>query len=169
MSANPLIPSIRLTNLVLFLGCTGLILIGLYMQHGMDLAPCALCITQRIFIIATGLLALIAFVFNPAQLGLRIFAGLGILMSIIGGGFSARHTYLQSLPPESQPACGPSLGYLIENFPLQDAFSVLLRGDGNCSEVAWTFLGISIPGWTIVAFAGLVIINLWQFFRTRSA
>ena len=32
-------------------------------------------------------------------------------------------------------------------------FSVLvLEGDGSCAEVVWTFLGISIPGWTLVGY-----------------
>jgi len=33
----------------------------------------------------------------------------------------------------------------------------LLRGDGNCAEVAWTFMGLSIPGWTLVVFVGFAI------------
>ncbi len=161
-------PTIRLTNLILFLGCVGLILTGLYMQYQMDLHPCALCITQRIFIIATGLLALLAFLHHPRCLGLRIYASLGILTAVIGGGFSSRQLWLQSLPPDQAPACGPGLEYMIENFPLAEAFQLLLRGDGNCAEVAWTFLGISIPGWTLVAFIGLVLMNIWQWIRAAS-
>lgn len=159
------LPNIRLTFLIIFLGCTGLILVGLYMQHFMDLYPCPLCITQRVFIIAVGVTALAAFIFNPAALGRRIFAGLGILFAIAGGSFSTRQLYLQSLPEGQAPACGPDVAYLLENFPLMDALSVLLRGDGNCAEVVWTFLGISIPGWTLVAFAGLVGFNIWQAVR----
>ena len=86
---------------------------------------------------------------------------------IIGGGFSSRQVWLQSLPPDQVPACGPDLSYLIENFPLKEAFMVLLRGDGNCAEVTWTFLGVSIAGWTLVAFSGLMLINLWQWVRAE--
>ncbi len=159
------LPSARLTFLILFLGCTGLIGVGLYMQYAMDLYPCPLCITQRIFIIAVGLTGLLAFIFNPQKFGRRVFAVFGILFAMIGGGFSSRQLWLQSLPEDQVPACGPGITYLLENFPLRDAFSVLLRGDGNCAEVVWTFLGVSIPGWTLVAFSGLVLFNVWQFFR----
>lgn len=161
------LPSARTTFLILFLGCTGLILVGMYMQYVMGLYPCPLCITQRVFIVAVGLTALLAFIFNPKATGRRIFGVLGVLFAIAGGAFSSRQLWLQSLPEDQVPACGPSIDYLLENFPLMDALSVLLRGDGNCAEVAWSFLGISIPGWTLVAFTGLAAINVWQILRRK--
>ncbi len=157
--------SYRRTGFIIFFGCAGLILTALYMQHYMDMAPCALCITQRVFIIVVGLLALVGAIQNPAPLGRRIYAGLGLLAAIIGGAFSSRHIWLQSLPEDLVPACGPSLDYLLETFPLREALEVLLRGDGNCAEVSWTLLGISIPGWTLVAFIGLALLTLWQGLR----
>lgn len=159
------LPSSRLTFLIIFLGCAGLMLVGLYMQYAMDLHPCPLCITQRVFIIAVGVSALLAFIVNPRRLGTRIFAFLGFLFAVIGGSFSSRQLWLQSLPEDEVPACGPTLDYMLNNFPLTEALSVLLRGDGNCAEVAWSFLGISIPGWTLVAFIGLALFNIWQMFR----
>lgn len=161
--------SSRHTFALIAIGCTGLILTGLYMQEVMGLIPCALCITQRIFIIAVGLSALIAFFHKPKGFGQKMYAGAGIIFAIIGGSFSFRQVYLQSLPADQVPACGPDISYMFENFPLKDALTLLLRGDGNCAEVAWTFMGVSIPGWTLVAFAGLVGFNLWQFFRTPQA
>lgn len=159
------LPSARLTFLVIFLGCTGLILTGFYMQFVMGLYPCPLCITQRVFIVAVGLTALLAFFINPKALGRRIFGAFGVLFALAGGSFSGRQIYLQNLPEDQVPACGPDIGYLLENFPLMDALSVLLRGDGNCAEVHWSFLGLSIPGWTLVAFAGLALFNIWQILR----
>ncbi|TQV82520.1 disulfide bond formation protein B [Exilibacterium tricleocarpae] len=158
-------PGIRLTNLIVFLGCCGLILTALYMQHVMDLLPCALCVTQRVFVIAVGVLALGAYLLNPGAAGRRWFAGLGVLAAALGASFAGRHVWLQSLPPDQQPACGPSLDYILETFPLREALDVLLAGDGNCAEVVWQFLGLSIPAWTLVAFAGLIVINLWQLLR----
>lgn len=159
------LPSPRQTFALIAAGCLGLILTGLYMQHVMKLIPCALCITQRIFIIAVGLTALVGFFHGPTGFGQKIYAGLGAVFAITGSSFSMRQIYLQSLPADQAPACGPDIAYMFDNFPLMDALSLLLRGDGNCAEVAWTFLGISIPGWTLVAFAGLAIFNLWQFIR----
>ncbi|WP_317932516.1 disulfide bond formation protein B [Halioxenophilus sp. WMMB6] len=162
---NSLMPGIRLTNLILALGSAGLIGVGLYFQYQLGLTPCALCITQRIFIIAVGVTAAVAALLGVRYGWRRVLAGLGMLLAIIGGGFSSRQLWLQSLPEDLVPACGPSLGYILDAFPLKDALAVLLRGDGNCAEVVWTFLGVSIPGWTLVAFIGLALINLWQILR----
>ena len=86
---------------------------------------------------------------------------LTIVAALVGGGFSIRQLWLQSLPADQVPACGPSVDYILENFPLSKALEMLLRGDGNCAEVLWTFLGISIPGWTLVAFAMIIVGSLY--------
>lgn len=160
------LPSSRQIFALIAAGCFGLILAGLYMQHFMGLIPCALCITQRIFIIGVGIVALIGCIHSPTGYGQKMYAGLGVLLAVTGGSFSARQIHLQSLPADQVPACGPDIAYMFDNFPLMDALSLLLRGDGNCAEVSLTFLGLTIPGWTLVAFAGLAAFNLWQFFRS---
>lgn len=163
-----LIPSLRSVFLLIFLGCTGLMLTGYYMQYVMGLQPCALCMTQRVFIVAVGLVALLAWGVNAKGLLRRVLASLGMLFAVAGGYFSSRQLYLQSLPEDQVPACGPSIDYLLDNFPIMEALEVMLRGDGNCAEVAWSFLGLSIPAWTLVAFAGLFVLNFWQCLRKVS-
>ncbi len=158
-------PSIRFFNLIIFLGCAGLIATGLYMEHILSLAPCPLCITQRIFIILTGFIGLIACLHNPIDWGRRAYGLLGVIAASAGGYFSAHHVWLQSLPPEDVPACGPGLKYMFEAFPLQEAVSLLLQGDGNCAEVSWTLFSLSIPAWTLVAFIGLALLHFYQIFR----
>lgn len=155
----------RLTNLVIFIGCVGLILTALGFQEILGLHPCALCITQRIFVVAVGLVALAACLHNPAALGRRLYAGIGIIAAAIGAGFSARHMYLQGLSPEEMPSCGPGLEYMFENFPVTQAFELLLRGDGHCGDIVWQLLGLSMPAWVLIAFVGLAIVNLWQMAR----
>lgn len=157
-------PTIRQTNLLLVLGCIALILAALYMEHVMGMAPCPLCITQRIFVILIGLIALVALVHNPAVLGRRLYSVLGVAAAIGGAAFASRHLWLQSLPEDQVPACGPGLAYMFEEFPLGEALSLLLQGDGNCAKVD-TLFGWSIAGWTLVAFIGLGLINLYQALR----
>ena len=157
--------TIRTTFLLIFLGCTGLNLTALYFQYGMDMHPCPLCITQRVFVFAVSLCALAAAVHNPAKLGRCIYSGLAILAAGVGGSVSLRHVWLQNLPEDQVPACGPGLSYMFENFPLQDAVNLLLQGDGNCADVSWEMLGLSMPAWVAVAFAAMIIVNLWQMWR----
>jgi len=159
--------SIRQTHLLIAFGCLGLILTALLMQYQFDLAPCPLCITQRIFVIAVGLTSLFAALHNPALVGQRVYGLLGMLFGAIGTGFAARHMWLQSLPEDLAPACGPPLGFMFENFPLTQAFELLLQGDGNCAKTVFSFLGLSIPGWTAVAIVGLVALCLYQTLRRR--
>lgn len=156
--------STRQTNLIIFLGCAVLILIGVYLEHVMKLAPCPLCITQRAFIDAVGLLGFAAFIHNPSRKGQRIYAGLGILFALGGIYFAQHHLWLQGLPADQVPACGPGLAYMFEVFPLMEAFQLLLQGDGSCATPHLIF-GLKIPTWTLIAFIGLAIVNLYQLLR----
>lgn len=147
------------------LASASLIAFALYLQHVLGEHPCPLCITQRLFVIAVGLIALAAAVHNPAQTGRRVWSALVLLATIGGGIVAARHVWIQRLPEDQVPACGPSLDYMFENFPFQQAVHLLFMGDGNCAQVGWTLLGFSIPEWTLLAFAGFAAAALLQFFR----
>lgn len=162
-----MVPSVRKTNLLIFIACTLMILAALYMQHVMGMNPCPLCITQRIFVILTGLIALIAALHNPALTGRRIYAVLGIISPILGACFAGRQLWLQSLPADQVPACGDmALSYMLEVFPLMDALKLLLQGDGSCAHVD-KILGLSLALWTFIAFIGLAGVNLYQLLRKR--
>ena len=155
-------PSPRQVFLLMFVACLSLILVALYMQHVMELTPCYLCITQRVFVMLTGGFALLAFLHNR---GLRIYGALTALSALSGSFFSGKQLWLQSLPEDQVPACGPPAEYLFDVFSFNQAVGMLLRGDGNCAEVQWTFLGLSIPGWTLICFLGLAALGIWQVVR----
>jgi disulfide bond formation protein DsbB len=151
---------------LLFLGCAGAMAFAvLFLQQALGLAPCPLCVTQRVFVILTGLFALLGAVHNPARTGRRIYAGLCALSAVGGGAVAARHVWLQHLPEDQVPACGPGLDYILDTLPLRDAFSVIMMGDGNCAEELWSFLGLSIPEQTLILFAGLAVLSGWQLLR----
>lgn len=156
----------RTLFLSIFLFCCGLMATGYYMEFVLDMEPCPLCMTQRVFIVLAGLIALAGGVHKPALWGTRIYGVLTALAAAIGAGFSIRQLYLQSLPADQVPACGPSVSYILETFPLSKALEMMLKGDGNCAEIAWQFLGISIPGWTLLAFAMVVTSSLYLAWRS---
>ncbi len=159
------IPGTRNLYWLIGLGCVFLMAVALYMEHVMNLMPCPLCVFQRVAVIAAGILALIAAIHNPGKRGMQIYGGLVVLASVTGAGFSMRQLYLQSLPADQVPACGPGLDYLMDVFPLTEVVQMVLTGDGSCAEVMWTMLGISIPGWTLIGFIGLIAAGLFQIFR----
>lgn len=132
------------------LACTlGVLGFGLYLQHGLHLEPCPLCILQRMAFVGVGLTALIAFLHNPGIVG-RMFYGLMILLlSLAGAAVAIRNLWLQHLPPDQVPSCGPGFDYMMEAFPLSKALPMIFEGSGECAEVAWTMLGLSIPAWAL--------------------
>lgn len=139
---------------------------GYYLQYAQGLEPCPLCITQRFFLFSCAVIAFIALIHRPQSTGTKVYGLLGALFALAGSGFSSRQLYLQSLPEGQAPACGPSIDFIFQTFPITEALSILLRGDGNCAEVTWTFLSLSIPGWTLIAFLALAIAALMQLRST---
>ncbi|HDY83556.1 MAG TPA: disulfide bond formation protein B [Halieaceae bacterium] len=137
----------------------------LYLEEVLDLAACPLCMTQRVFVVQWGAIALIAVLHNPRRWGRRVYGALCALAAIAGGAVASRHVWLQHLPPEQVPACGPSLEYMLETLPFSETLSIVLMGDGNCADTLWTFLGLSIPEQTLALFVVVTAICLWQAFR----
>lgn len=160
--------TIRSTNLLIVLAVAFMMAVALYMEHAMGLEPCPLCVGQRVFVILVGIWALIAWIHHPGVIGRRFYAGLGILSGVAGAAVSSRQLWLQSLPEDQVPSCGPSFDFILDTAPFLDALRVMLVGDGNCAEVAWSLFGISIPGWTLIGFILLVLVNVWQFCRRSS-
>lgn len=138
---------------------TGFLLAGaLVMEHVFDLDPCPLCLMQRVWFAFAGLISLAALLHSPRW---GIYPLLTMLASVIGAGFSTRQLYLQSLPADQIPACGPDMSYMLDNFPLSDVLAAMTRGTGSCAEVAWQF-GLTIPGWALVGFLTIFVLAVLQ-------
>jgi len=130
---------------------------ALFLQYQQDLEPCPLCIFQRVFVIITGVIMLVAALHNPAAVGRRVYGLLLLIPGIAGVIVAGRHVWLQSLPPDQVPECGPGLEYMLQAFPFHEAMSMVFKGSGECAAVQWTFLGLSIPAWTLMIFIGLCV------------
>jgi len=145
-------------NLAGFLACAGMLGFGYYLQFAVGLEPCPLCILQRIMLLATGLAFLVAALHNPTRpAGAGIYAGVIALFAATGAAIAARHTWIQHLPEDQRPACGPSLDFMLSTFGPVKSLGRILRGSGECGKVDWTFLSFSIPEWTLVAFLAFAI------------
>ena len=162
---SSIIPAPRPLNALAFLACLAAIVGALYLQHVDGLEPCPLCIFQRVGVIAGAVILLIASLHGPKNIGVRIYGALTTLAALGGGAVAARHIWLQNLPADQVPACGPGLDYMLEVFPLQNVLQQVLAGSGECAEMDWSFLGLSLPGWSMVVFAGLLLVGLIQMFR----
>ncbi|OZG74295.1 disulfide bond formation protein B [Hahella sp. CCB-MM4] len=145
----------------------GLMGFAFYLQYVEGLEPCPLCMAQRIAFVTLGLVFLIAFLHGPEKVGTIIYTSLGGLVALAGLSLAIRQLWLQSLPEDQVPACGPGLEYMLEVFPMSEVITMMLKGTGECAEVQWTFLGVSIPGWTALAFVGFIAVLLFTFMRKQ--
>lgn len=138
--------------------CAALLAYAYYLQFHVGLEPCPLCIFQRMAVFALGVVFLIAFVHNPARLGARIYSVLLGVSALTGIGLAARHLYIQAQPAGSVPACGATLDFMLQAFPLTEVIRKVLTGSGECAKVDWTFLGLSMPAWVLAAF---LVLGAW--------
>lgn len=158
--------SYRMINGLLLLASVVGMSFALYLEHVRGLAPCPLCIFQRVGLITMGVFALVGFLHNPKARVLKVLysllATLGILWSFA---VAARHVWIQHLPANEVPSCGPGLNYLVDVLPMRDVLAQVLTGSGECANIDWTFLGLSLPMWSLMFFAVLLVLNLVQLFR----
>jgi disulfide bond formation protein DsbB len=133
-------------------------------QYVDGLQPCPLCMTQRGFYVLTAAFALLGALHGR---GHRVYGALVALAALGGAGVAGRQVWLQHLPKDQVPACGPSLEYMLETLPMGDVLVQMFRGDGNCAVVDWQLLGLSMAEWSLLAFLALAAASLWQALRKR--
>jgi disulfide bond formation protein DsbB len=134
----------------------------------MGLEPCPLCIFQRIAFAALGLLFLIGALHGPRDpAGRKTYGVLAFIAAAVGIGIAARHVYVQLLPQDMGSSCGPPLSFLSETMGPFEVFRTVLTGTGNCGNIDWQFLGLTMPMWSLVWFAALAVWALVTAFRAR--
>ena len=219
---NPFRWTFRAQCLFAFAVCAALLAFAVYMQLKVGLVPCPLCIFQRIAFTATGVVFLIAGLHAPrgafgqrayallallaaligvgiagrhvwiqhlppdqvpacgpgldylrellplsGVIGQRIYSALALIAAGVGVGIAGRHVWLQHLPPDQVPSCGPGLDYMRELMPLTSVIRKVLTGSGECARVDWTLFGLSMAEWGLVWFLLLALWAAWLTFRRR--
>jgi disulfide bond formation protein DsbB len=129
-----------------------------YLEAVLFLDPCPLCLVDRGILVAIAGVCFIAFIHNSNGLMRWVYTSVATLFGFIGVGVAARHIWLQGLPPDQVPECGPDLSYMLDVFPLGDVIKRIFTGSGQCAEVSWTFLGMTIPQQTLLLFITLIIL-----------
>ena len=157
----------RQGNLLGFAACVGLLAYAYYAQMVLHLEPCPLCIFQRVGVFALGVVFLIAAAHDPVGWGRRVYAVLLGAAALAVIGVAVRHLYIQSLPEGSVPACGASLDFMLKVFSLSEVLVKVLTGSGECAKVTWTFLGLAMPAWVLIAALALGAYGLWINLRRQ--
>lgn len=147
-----------------FVACAALIGYALFVQYVQHVEPCPLCILQRVAFIGIGAVFLVGALHAPRGGGRHVYVGLLILFALAGIGIASRHLWLQSLPPDQVPACGPGLGYMLDAFPIGETIRMVFTGSGECAETNWRFLGLTMPAWSLIWF---VLLAIWALVTVR--
>jgi len=140
---------------------------ALVLEYAFHMEPCALCLTQRLFFMLAGLVAMLGMVASTAS---RAFPIATAVTALVGIGFALRQLYLYLLPPEQVPACGAPITRLIEYAPFMEVFNAMTRGTGNCAEAAFPFLGMDMPGYFIplASLAGFLLVLLLVYRQLKA-
>lgn len=153
---------------VVLLACLGLLGFAYYSQYSMMLDPCPMCILQRIAFMIMAVFALIGLVHGSRGKARWVWTT-GILAGGVWGAITAgRHVWIQNLPPDQVPDCGPGFEYNMEMFGLGEALRAAFAGSGDCAEIDWSLWGLSMPGWTFLWYVGLMIFMVVAAARVKS-
>lgn len=125
---------------------------ALYLQYVLRQEPCPLCMIQRVIFIVIGVLFFVAAMHNARQVGAKAYSVLIALTALGGVAVASRHIWLQHLPKDQVPACGPGLDYMLQHFPMAEVWQELMHGSGECAAKGWTFLTLGIPEWSLLGY-----------------
>src|SRR2546422_6542813 len=149
--------------------CALLLAYGFFLQYVQGLEPCPLCLVQRGFFFAVLGVFVIAALHAPGRRGTMVYSGLAVLFALAGAAVAGRQVWLQHLPADKVPQCGPDLYFMLNNLPLSRTLEKLFQGSGECAAVDWKFLGLSIAGWALVWFIVLAVYAAWLAARRWQA
>ena len=138
-----------------------------YFQLQLGLPPCPLCMFQRASLVGVMFFCLLGILFRPRKFVSKLLA-LGITISSgLGLAIASRQVWLQHLPADQVPECGPDLAFMLDAFPFTQVIQTVLSGSGECAEVHWRLLGFSMPEWMVAIFIVMTIISLKLLFAKQ--
>jgi disulfide bond formation protein DsbB len=159
------IPGRRVLNFAGFMSCAGMMAYALYAEHVLYLMPCPLCVFERMAVISLGIVFLVAALHNPLEKGRFAYTSLIALATGAGLGVAGWHVWIQNLPADEVPSCGPGFEYIIDEFPLADALKMIFTGSGECASIDWVLLGLSMPAWVLIATGITGAFGVWNNLR----
>lgn len=153
--------------LFIFLGCASLIGYAMYLQFIENLLPCPLCIVQRIAFWLLGLTALLAFLHNPWKTGRRLYAGLMTIFALAGASVALRQSWLIRYPETFECGISPEEAFL-NALTVAQWWPDMFEANGDCSNIDWKFLSLTISDWSFVAFISLGLLAIYIFFSKQN-
>lgn len=137
--------------LLLALSALGLELCALFFQYAMDLAPCIMCVYQRVAIFAIIFAGFTGFAGSGFLIARVIAYSLWATGAIWGLIIAIEHVEIQENSGSLFFSCE-----FMPNFPswapLHEWLPFLFEATGDCGDINWQFLGYSMPQWMLVVY-----------------
>lgn len=156
----------RLLFLFILLICISLLGYAQYLQNLEGLLPCPLCVAQRLAYWLLGLVALLAFLHKPKVIGRRCYGVLLSILAFMGTVIAARHAWLLRYPESFECGISPEEAFL-NSLPLASWWPGMFEANGDCADVDWKFLSLTIPDWSLIAFISLGIVSLYMLLAKK--
>ncbi|MDM3886102.1 disulfide bond formation protein B [Pseudomonas sp. BCRC 81390] len=125
------------------------------LENAPGLVPCPLCFSQRLLLGLYALLCLTAAVQAPGSRGVRCYAWATLGCSLAGALLAARHVWLQGA--DGAFALCPVPIWRVFEQSWSEAARQLLLGGPECNALTWSFLDLTLPEWSLLAFLLLAV------------
>ncbi|WP_417614452.1 disulfide bond formation protein DsbB [Oceanisphaera sp.] len=143
---------------LLTLGSGLLLAVALYFQYGQGMAPCVMCVYQRAALAGVMLAACLGWL-APKHGLISNLALLGWLTAAVKGGLLAKEHVGYQFNPSPFTQCS-SVAEFPSWLPLDTWLPGLFHPSGDCSDVSWAWMGLSMPQWLMGIFAGLAVLAM---------
>jgi len=131
-----------------------------YVQVVMAIAPCPLCILQRVAYLTVGFLSVIAWLHYPKRWGQDVYLTLIALFLLAGLCVALYQVWLEYQPVAAPNACGHGLDPLLAALPSSAWLSDVFASHAQCNISHWKVLGLSMAGWSAVLFIMMLVMCL---------
>lgn len=152
---------LRHTNALIAIFAIVCLAFAFVLQYFFAVEPCLLCWLQRYAYVGIIVVSLAACIWR-GNLAMRLIYFVARLVFIAGGLiFAGRQVWLQHLPAGKVTACLPDFNYLVQHVPIMKAIQIAYVGTTDCSQVHGLFLGLSMAGWSLLAFFLILVLSIF--------
>ncbi|WP_043203271.1 disulfide bond formation protein B [Pseudomonas putida] len=140
------------------LAALAVLALSFHLENILGLMPCPLCFSQRLLLAVYALLSLAAVLQAPGARGIHHYARATLGCSLAGAVLAARNVWVQG-GGGAIPVCPLPIGRVLEQ-SWSEAARQLLLGGPECSSLTWSFLDLTLPEWSLLAFLLLAVLPL---------
>lgn len=145
------------------LASLAMLVASFYLEAALDLVPCALCFSQRVLLGSYVLVCLLALLLGPRGKHVRRYMAAALSCALAGAALAARHVWLQGAV---SMACPEPLRRVFEQ-PWYEAAKALLWNGSDCGSLTWSFIDLTLPEWSLMAFLLLASVPLTYLLAYR--